>query len=263
MLARKRLPRKNGGALLLLFDIDGTLLREAAKEHALALRLALHDVHRIGSPEGDGAALPRVSAPGRTDMEIAREIALLCGVDAERFDARRSELMSACLREYVRLVPSDLSGKVIAGMRPLLEELRRAPATILSLVTGNLEGIARVKLDRAGLGSLFASRQGGFGSDSDDRCDLPPIARRRAGAITGGPPYPQGQTIVIGDTARDIACARADDLRCIAVSTGPLGGSGLEGADAVARDAGELRSLLAAAGALGERGEAAEAGSGG
>lgn len=230
--------------MLLLFDIDGTLLRDGAHAHAHALRLALHEVLGIGSAGGEEDGLPRVFAAGRTDMEIAREIALLCDVSATRFDERRDELMSACVREYVRLVPDDLGDRVVAGMPELLDELRSTRGTILSLVTGNLEGVARVKLDRAGLGAFFAARQGGFGSDSDDRTDLPPIARRRAGALTGGGPYPRRRTIVVGDTDRDVACAHADGVRCVGVTTGPLGAAGVERADAVAASTGELRELL-------------------
>jgi len=80
--------------------------------------------------------------------------------------------------------------------------------------------VARLKLRRAGLERWFRSGQGGFGSDSEDRVSLPPLARRRAG--TPGRPYPREQTLVIGDTPRDIACARADGLRCVAVTTGPF-----------------------------------------
>lgn len=232
--------------MLLLFDIDGTLLRNAAAEHAQALRLALHQVHGIGAPDGDPAGLPSVLAAGRTDMEIAREIALICGVPTQRFEQSRRELESMCLREYARLVPPDLSGHLVAGIKPLLEEFGSRPSMILSLVTGNLEGVARLKLDRAGIGSFFASGQGAFGSDSDDRTDLPAIARTRAGALSGTRPYPRGHTIVIGDTDRDIACARADGVQCLAVTTGPMGAGALHGADAIARDTDHLRELLLA-----------------
>jgi phosphoglycolate phosphatase-like HAD superfamily hydrolase len=57
-------------------------------------------------------------------------------------------------------------------------------------------------------------------------------------------PFPRERTIVIGDTPRDIACARADGLRCVAVATGPFEADQLDGADAVARDAAELRQHL-------------------
>jgi phosphoglycolate phosphatase-like HAD superfamily hydrolase len=95
-----------------------------------------------------------------------------------------------------------------------------------------------MKLARAGLGKWFSSAPGGFGSDSEDRAALPAIARRRAGHVS------REQTIVIGDTPRDIACARADGVRCVAVATGQYGADELSEADAVARDAAELRDTL-------------------
>jgi phosphoglycolate phosphatase-like HAD superfamily hydrolase len=108
----------------------------------------------------------------------------------------------------------------------------------LGLVTGNYEPVGRLKLARAGLGPWLQSAPGAFGSDSEDRAALPGIARRRAGRV------PRAQAIVIGDTPRDIACARADGVRCVAVTTGQYGPEELAGADAVAGDAGELRGRL-------------------
>ncbi|MHB1808485.1 MAG: HAD hydrolase-like protein [Solirubrobacteraceae bacterium] len=229
--------------LLLLFDIDGTLLRNAAEAHAHALRMALHEVHGIGGQDDPGQ-WPRVAAAGRTDMEIAREIALICDVPTVRFEQGREQLIEICVREYVRLVPDDLSDRVILGIRSLLEELGARDDVMLSLVTGNLEPVARIKLDRAGLGRFFAAGQGGFGSDSDDRTDLPPLARERAGRARGLREHPRRDTIVIGDTDRDVACAHSDGVRCFGVSTGPLGRDGLARADAVAHDTAELRKLL-------------------
>jgi phosphoglycolate phosphatase-like HAD superfamily hydrolase len=237
-------PIQRAIALLLLFDIDGTMVRNAASEHARALRRALHEVHGLGSPNGDPDGLPQVRAAGRTDMEIAREIALICGLPIKRFDERRSELIAICLREYAHLVPDDLSDKVVDGMSDLLAELSRRSDVVLSLVTGNLEGVARLKLDRAGIGRFFAAGQGAFGSDSDDRTDLPPLARRRAGALVDGRPYPRERTILIGDTDLDISCALADGVRCIAVTTGPLQAHELQGADVIAHSTSQLRSLL-------------------
>ena len=51
-------------------------------------------------------------------------------------------------------------------------------------------------------------------------------------------------TIVIGDTPRDIACARADGVRVIAVATGPYRADQLTAADAVCRDVREVAALL-------------------
>jgi phosphoglycolate phosphatase-like HAD superfamily hydrolase len=113
----------------------------------------------------------------------------------------------------------------------------------LGLLTGNYEAVARLKLSRAGIGRYFPAHQGAFGSDGEDRAALPAIARRRAGSP--GHPYPREQTIVIGDTPRDVACARADGLRCVAVTTGPFGSNELREADAVVTDVDALRAVLA------------------
>ena len=124
-------------------------------------------------------------------------------------------------------------------MAELLEAARRAATgSRLALVTGNYEPIARIKLARAGIGHHFAHGQGAFGSDAEDRSRAPGIARRRAGA---GRAHPRERTVVIGDTPRDIACARADGVRCLAVATGPFAPAQLLAADVVATEA---RGLL-------------------
>jgi len=219
--------------VLLLFDIDGTLLLEATAAHAAAVHEAVREVYGIH----DLSAI-RVEAAGRTDYEIARAICLQSGVTAERFDAGREDFRIACVAAYARLCPADLSEFVAPGVTDVLETLAVRDDTHLALLTGNLEPIARLKLNRAGLGHYFEAHQGGFGSDHEDRTELPAIARRRAGN------YPRAKTIVIGDTPRDIACARADGVRCIAVATGPFGADDLAKADVVLRSAHELLDAL-------------------
>jgi phosphoglycolate phosphatase-like HAD superfamily hydrolase len=59
-----------------------------------------------------------------------------------------------------------------------------------------------------------------------------------------GRPHPRARTVVIGDTPNDIACARADGVRCLAVATGPYAAEDLRGADGVAADTAELAGLL-------------------
>jgi phosphoglycolate phosphatase-like HAD superfamily hydrolase len=225
---------------LLLFDIDGTLLLRAADAHRDSLHAALREVHGIEDP---GAA--HVAPAGRTDGEIARAIALQSGVSATRVDERAAAVREACCREYARRVPGDLSARVAPGVADLLSELEQRDDVRLSLVTGNYEPVARLKLARAGLADWFEPGQGGFGSDHEDRAALPGIARRRAGA--NGTPWPRERTIVIGDTPNDIACARADAVRVFAVATGPFSAGDLREADAVAADAAALRPLLVAA----------------
>ena len=226
-------------ATLLLFDIDGTLLQNASREHAVALYAALQTVHGV-----DPARLKRAaSAAGRTDGEIARLLLQAVGMSDDGIDAGAVAVADETCRLYAGgSCPTDLSTHVAPGIPALLMQLSERDDIRLGLVTGNYEQVARTKLAAAGLLQFFEPWIGGFGSDSENRFELPPIARERAGAP--GAPWPQERTIVIGDTPRDIACARADELRVIAVTTGPHPKSELLDADAVAASSEELAAAL-------------------
>src|SRR3954452_7534255 len=86
--------------LLLLFDIDGTLLLKASLEHVAAMHEALREVHGVTEPA-------RVEAAGRTDVEIARHICVLAGVPAVTFDEHLDELLDRVSARYAELVPDD------------------------------------------------------------------------------------------------------------------------------------------------------------
>jgi phosphoglycolate phosphatase len=182
-----------------------------------------------------------VEAAGRTDGAIIRDILVRAGVGHAAVDARAADVAERAVAEFARLCPPDLSGRVAPGVPELLDALSaRREEFRLSLVTGNLERVARLKLERAGIGHHFPAGQGGFGSDHESRAELPPIARARA----SDPAWPRERTVVIGDTPRDIACARADGVRVVAVATGPFALEALADADAVAADARALLPVL-------------------
>ena len=217
--------------VLLLFDIDGTLLLRASREHAESLRGALaavYGAHEFG----------RVPAAGRTDTAIARDLAALSGVSAQQFDAGLADFVLACGELYAQCAPASLQDHVAPGMFELLQELEDRPGVSCSLVTGNYEAVARLKLERAGLGPFFAEGQGGFGSDAESRDLLPAIARGRAGS------WPRERTLLVGDTPLDVACARADGIRVLAVATGSYEAAELAAADAVFADGFDLRRAL-------------------
>jgi phosphoglycolate phosphatase len=220
--------------LLLLWDIDGTLLQRASLEHAEAMRRALVDIH--GSLDLNGR---RVEAAGRTDAAIARDLLVAAGHAPGAIDARADDVIAACCALYDELCPADLSPRLAPGIPEALTLLGGRPdAFRFSLVTGNFERIARLKLARAGIGDWFPEGQGAFGSDAEDRELLPPIARARAGD------WPRERAVVIGDTPRDIACARADGLRVVAVATGPFTVEQLADADAVVDSAAAIAPVL-------------------
>jgi phosphoglycolate phosphatase-like HAD superfamily hydrolase len=172
--------------VLLLFDIDGTLLITAAGAHADALRAAVERVWDV--PD---ASAVRVQTAGRTDPEIARVLLGELGVPAHRIDAGMPAFIEACAAEYERRVPADLTDRVAPGVPELLEELVARDDVTLSLVTGNLEPVARAKLGAAGIGHFFARGQGGFARTTSSAPSSPrspaaapaaPTARTRASA---------------------------------------------------------------------------------
>ena len=220
--------------LLLLWDIDGTLLQRASLEHAEAIRAALEQVHGELSLDGH-----RVEAAGRTDRAIARDLLVASGLAPGVIDERADDVIAACCALYDELCPADLSPRLAPGVADALGSLGERPdAFRFSLVTGNYERIARLKLARAGIGHWFPEGQGAFGSDAEERERLPPLARSRAGD------WPRERTVVIGDTPRDIACARADGVRVIAVATGPFAAEALAAADAVVDSAAAVVVVL-------------------
>jgi len=226
-------------ALLVLWDIDGTLLLRASVAHVRAVWAALAEVHGV---DGEGFKGPGVA--GMTDAQISRAILAGMGVEAAAIDEHAARVVERVGQLYA---PDDLRDHVSPGLDGLLAELHDRDDVIQSLVTGNYEAVARRKLDAAGLGRWFDPRWGGgFGSDDEDRDRLPAIARARAAAALSPDrePWDRDRTVIVGDTPRDIACARADRVHVVAVTTGSHDRHDLADADAVVDDAGELREAL-------------------
>ncbi|RMF58669.1 MAG: HAD family hydrolase [Bacteroidetes bacterium] len=197
---------------LLLFDIDGTLLtiQGAGRE---ALEAALHDL--LGRPVSTEA----ITFSGKTDPQILREILEHHGL----YDATRNGMFERMLEAYRSQLEARLHPErfiLYPGVRSLLEQLARRHDVCLGLVTGNLEPLAYAKLRVVGLDRFFPF--GAFGSDHPDRRRLPPIAIDRAHRLVGHPFAPD-DVIVIGDTDRDIDCARASGVRVVSVCTGRFG----------------------------------------
>jgi phosphoglycolate phosphatase len=219
--------------VLLLFDIDGTLVRGRPTAHQRAMARAAIDV--FGVPETtDEQAIRAVEPWGKTDRRILAELLAATGrVAAPTPDELARWERAAC--ELYAEIENGAPGAADRAAADAPERLRAA-GHVLSLVTGNLEPIARRKLELRGLGGFFPAGQGGFGSDGIDRAELVRIARERAGAP------PRKETVLIGDTPLDVAAALAAGVRCIGVAGGRYSRADLTGAGAEAA-VGELREL--------------------
>lgn len=196
---------------LLLFDVDGTLVDTLGAGKA-ALRTALTEVC------GETGAIDTFDFHGMTDPAIVRGLLRGAGWSDERVDGELPRVWSRYYDELDReLAARDGRVCTFPGVDRLLDRLDGDDRFAVGLVTGNLRRGARRKLAAAGLERRFGF--GAYGSDSERREDLPPIARGRATARHRRD-FDLREAVVIGDTPADVRCARANGTRVVAVATG-------------------------------------------
>ena len=221
--------------LLLLFDVDGTLIRT----DGAGVRAFNRGFLEVMGWEN---ALGTFSPAGMTDMAIAQRVARwFRGTDLEPEEMRR------VFDRYLELLPVELSGsgsgyRVLAGIRPFLEKYSHGGELLIGLGTGNLELGARLKLRHGGLEAFF--KFGGYGSDAQNRAELLAVGIGRGEALAGGS-IPRERVVVIGDTPLDVAAGHAVGAKTLAVATGPFKVAELKacGPDAVVSDFNEISIL--------------------
>jgi phosphoglycolate phosphatase-like HAD superfamily hydrolase len=226
---------------LLLFDVDGTLVG-TGEVGAAIFDAALESV--VGR-----RPTVRVRMSGKTDPQIVAEylhqMGLAGGSDlvGAVLDVAAQELATAAARGEVAAGAS-----VCPGVETLLSVLAGDPRVVSTLVTGNIAPNALIKVGAFGLDRWLDLSIGAYGSDAADRNLLVPIALGRLRAVRGVRLEPP-DAWVIGDTPRDLECARAAGVRCLLVATGRYDLTALRslGADAVLpdlRDTDAVVSLL-------------------
>lgn len=223
---------------LVLWDIDGTLV-DTAPHGSDAFAQAFHDV--------TGRRPERLAAmAGRTDHEIALDILEGNGVaDGERHLPDFTAALAAALAGREAAIRAE--GRELPGARAALAALDREPGVVQSLLTGNIEPNAALKLGAFGLGAELDFALGGYGSDDRVRANLVAVARRRAEARAGEAVAP-ADTVLIGDTPLDVAAGRAAGARVVAVASGRSSVPELTeaGADAVLADLCDTEAVVAA-----------------
>jgi phosphoglycolate phosphatase len=193
---------------LVLFDIDGTLLRRAGPHHREAL---VQGIRRVTGLDSTTDGIP---VQGMLDPDILAIMLQRAGMPRTKIGAALPAVQLAAERYYLRVCP-PLHEKHCPAVVPVLEKLTRR-GILLGLVTGNLTRIAWRKLERAGLRDHF--RYGAFGEMAKTRGGLAKLAiaeARHKGWIEGGAPVS-----LIGDAPQDIIAARENGIRSISVQTG-------------------------------------------
>ena len=211
--------------MVLLFDIDGTLLQS----HGVGRRSIEASIVDLFDRSFDTSS---ITFSGKTDTQIFREI--LEAAEAEGFEVGEVETTAsrfgATYHGHMERNLPDAHVEALPGAVDLVHRLG-AEGVPMGLLTGNLQPLAYAKVARLGLGPAEFPF-GSFGSDHQDRNPLPAIAAERASGHLGRP-VAHEDLVVIGDTPRDIECARAVGAVAVAVATGHYGTDDLTEADVV------------------------------
>jgi phosphoglycolate phosphatase len=202
---------------LILWDIDGTLIYSGGVAGE-SFRAAMERVYGRASTEA------RLSYAGKTDQQII----------LETFAERQHDELLGSLEHFTTTYITELGvrraefltrGRVLDGVVAALDRLSMHQV-IQSVLTGNLQPVARLKLDMMGLAGYFDLDSGAYGSDHHRRANLVPVAVARAERRYGRT-FAGTDVVVIGDTPNDIDCGRAAGARTVAVASGPFGAAEL------------------------------------
>jgi phosphoglycolate phosphatase len=223
-------------ALLVLWDIDHTLI----ENHGVNKEVYAHAFELL---TGQNAEHP-AKTDGRTEPEIMRNMLLAHGVEpTPALVARMPEVLeSATLAKSAEL---RKRGHELPGARAALIAFQSSPEIIQSVLSGNIMPNAVIKLSTFGLGEFMDFDVGGYGSDDEVRANLVTVAQGRA-SIKYATRFDMANTVLIGDTLRDVRAGRDGGARVIAVASGSDSMETLEaeGADIVLPDLQDTQSVM-------------------
>lgn len=198
---------------LILFDIDGTLIDTEG-----AGLWSFSEAFYLAFPEQRGRLFPPLELGGATDHGLIMHLFAHFGLeDLPQHRSRFFESYTGQLAISLENASREDRGRLLPGVAELLDALAEDENIDLAVLTGNTAAGAEVKLRHFQIDHHFPV--GAFGDDHYDRNALGPIARDRANHCFGRDFAPD-QILVVGDTLRDIACARAFGAKVIAVATG-------------------------------------------
>ena len=193
---------------LLLFDIDGTLMRKSGPHHRQVL------VDAVKLVTGLEATTDHIPVQGMLDRDILAWMLRDAGAGKSLTKKWMPAVVEYAQRLYAECCP-DLRRKVCPGVRPLLRRITGRGIRI-GLVTGNLSAIGWKKVERAGIRDHFSF--GAFAEEGKDRATL--AARAIAHARRNRWITRESMIVLFGDHENDILAAKANGIRSVAVATG-------------------------------------------
>ncbi len=223
-----------------LFDIDGTIMLSGGAG-ARAMKRVFREQFDIHD------AFKNFQFQGKVDPAIFREALIMHGIGGDH-DAQIVTMITLYEKYIAEEMPRSQNPVLYPGVVELIRRMAARDDISIGLLTGNVIGGARAKLSRFGLWDFFP--YGAFGSDSEDRPALVPIALARASRHLGQVVAPGKHVYIIGDTDRDIFAAQQHG--CTAVGVGTLNFSAAElaafGATIVFEDLSDTTHVLTSLG---------------
>ena len=194
---------------IILFDIDGRLIHSGGSG-VHGMNLAFDEVW--GKPN----ALQGIQLSGRTDTLILQD-----ALERHGLEGNTAAIDQFKARYFIHLAQDmkhpRATRRLMPGFPELLQHLKKTAGMHLGLLTGNWSKSAEIKLAHFDLWKYFEF--GAYADDESDRNKLVPHALRRAQELYGIA-IARDRVYVIGDTPRDIECARPHGAVAVAVATG-------------------------------------------
>jgi len=218
---------------LLLFDIDGTLMRT----NRVPLNIVKDVLAEFVNREIDWS--PKDFA-GSTDRKIIRTLIRKNGIATDDIETRIDSFLNSYLNKLEQTLQEREVVQLLPGVTELLSACK-ADGFSMGLVTGNVERGARLKLSPPDFNPFFPI--GAFGDDAEDRNLLPDMALKRAEGHYQRS-FDRSGCWIIGDTPHDVECAKVSGMKCLAVTTGIYDAAALEGADYIAEDLSATEEII-------------------
>jgi phosphoglycolate phosphatase len=192
-----------------LFDIDWTLVNGLNLTHSASFRFMFEHVFEL-----ENINVYDIRPNGMTDSQIIFEILKINNLSA-MFTKKRVDTAIKIMGNYY--VENAYKEKItlMPGEMNLLDTLKRE-GYLVGVLSGNIEMVGRQKLADALISEYFSFAA--FGDMSTSRSELVDFAEKDM--QKQGFEAQKNQFIIIGDSIRDIECARDSKLPSIGIATG-------------------------------------------
>lgn len=192
-----------------LFDLDGTLFKSGNEVKRESYAYAYKKVFGVDAKNTD------INPEGMVDSQMILEVLKLHGISEKEIKSK-IKLVIKTLADYFKENKSRANLQVLPGVRELLVELTKEQIP-MGILTGNVEQLGWTRLEMVGIKQYFTF--GAFGDQTYERVELVEIARKNAEKVLGKS-FETSDFVIVGDTPKDIKCARDAGIKVIIVATG-------------------------------------------